>query len=187
MIRYKTKRASPQGSIGWIAQSGESEAKGMRFVIQEHLATRLHWDLRLEMGGVLKSWALPKGPSLDPSEKRLAVQVVDHPLEYAGFEGVIPEGGYGAGVVAVWDRGDYTVSGNGDPEAALKNGKLEFQVRGRILKGGFVLVRFKGEGEHYWMLIKKRDDHAVSSWRLPRALTPEREKELRGNHGSSGT
>lgn len=157
----------------------------MQFVIQEHRAGRLHWDLRLEMGGVLKSWALPKGPTMDPSKKRLAVQVVDHPLEYADFEGVIPEGAFGAGVVAVWDRGDYAPLEGRDPETDLEAGKLEFTARGRILKGGFALVRFRSDEEPYWMLIKKRDVHAVSPWELPRALTPEREKELRAKGGGT--
>ena len=151
----------------------------MRFVVQEHLAGRLHWDLRLEMGGVLKSWALPKGPSMDPSKKRLAVQVVDHPVEYGDFEGVIPDGEFGAGVVAVWDEGRFVASGDGDPEAALEAGKLDFELEGRILKGGFALVRFRGDADSYWMLIKKRDDHALVPWELPRALTPEREQALR--------
>ncbi len=158
----------------------------MRFVIQEHRATRLHWDLRLEMGGTLKSWALPKGPSMDPSQKRLAVQVEDHPIEYADFEGVIPEGNYGAGVVVIWDRGRYEVAAGEDPEAALRAGKLEFEAEGETLRGGFALVRFEGESENYWMLIKKRDDQAVTPWDLPRALTPEREKALRGTNETNG-
>jgi len=151
----------------------------MRFVVQEHLASRLHWDLRLEMGGVLKSWALPRGPSMDPSKKRLAVQVVDHPVEYGDFEGVIPDGEFGAGVVAVWDEGRFIAAGDHDPEAALEAGKLEFELEGSILKGGFALVRFRGEADSYWMLIKKGDAHAVTPWNLPRALTPEREQALR--------
>ncbi|MCF8062953.1 MAG: 3'-phosphoesterase [Deltaproteobacteria bacterium] len=159
----------------------------MRFVVQEHLASRLHWDLRLEMGGVLKSWALPKGPSMDPAEKRLAVQVVDHPLEYGDFEGHIPEGAFGAGVVAVWDEGSFVAAGDRNPESALEAGKLEFELDGRILKGGFVLVRFRGEADNYWMLIKKRDDYAASPWKLPRALTPEREKALRQKSGPGDT
>jgi bifunctional non-homologous end joining protein LigD len=158
----------------------------MRFVVQEHLAGRLHWDLRLEMGGVLKSWALPRGPSMDPAEKRLAVQMVDHPVEYGNFEGFIPEGEFGAGVVAVWDEGRFIPTGSSGAEAALEAGNLEFELEGRILKGGFLLVRFQGDADNHWMLVKKRDLHALSPWELPRALTPEREQELRERGGGDG-
>jgi bifunctional non-homologous end joining protein LigD len=158
----------------------------MRFVVQEHLAGRLHWDLRLEVGGVLKSWAVPRGPSMDPAEKRLAVKMVDHPVEFGDFEGVIPEGEFGAGVVAVWDEGRFLPAGKGGGEAALEAGKLEFELEGRILKGGFLLVRFQGDADDHWMLVKKRDRHALSPWELPRALTPERESELRQRSGGGG-
>ncbi|MBI1849472.1 MAG: DNA ligase D [Planctomycetes bacterium] len=137
----------------------------LRFVIQKHAATRLHYDLRLELDGVLKSWALPKGPSLDPAEKRLAVHVEDHPLEYGTFEGSIPHGEYGAGEVIVWDRGWWEPEG--DPDASYLRGKLEFVLHGEKLKGRWVLVRMHsprnedGRGKKdNWLLIKARDGAA---------------------------
>jgi bifunctional non-homologous end joining protein LigD len=124
------------------------------FVVHKHQARRLHYDFRLEMGSVLKSWAVPKGPSLDPHRKRLAVEVEDHPLEYADFEGIIPEG-YGAGTVMLWDQG--TWAPEGDPQAGYREGKLEFALRGKKLKGGFVLVQMKGNAPSQWLLIKRHD------------------------------
>src|SRR5438876_9724329 len=117
----------------------KASRKGPLYVIQKHAATRLHYDFRLELDGVLKSWAVPKGPSFDPGEKRLAVEVEDHPIEYATFEGSIPEGQYGAGEVIVWDRG--TWSPVGDPHDGLRRGKLEFDLNGEKLQGRWVLVR----------------------------------------------
>jgi bifunctional non-homologous end joining protein LigD len=148
----------------------------MRFVVHEHEARRHHFDFRLEIGGVLKSWAVPKGPSMDPSEKRLAVQVPDHPLSYGDFEGVIPEGQYGAGPVVIWDRGTFEASSD-DPEGDLERGKLSFTLRGRKLKGGFTLVRFKRR-EAEWLLIKQSDGFAERGWRISSALTSARRKKL---------
>ncbi len=133
------------------------------FTVQKHQASRLHYDFRLEVGGVLKSWALPKGPSMDPAMKRLAVQVEDHDLDYAKFEGVIEEGAYGAGPVLVWDCGWFEVdSGIGAAASAaamLKAGTLDLILHGERLKGGFALVRMKGRPKQ-WLLIKRRDDEA---------------------------
>jgi len=127
------------------------------FVIQKHRATALHYDFRLEIGDAMPSWAVPKGPSFDPAQKRLAMQVEDHPLEYAGFEGVIPEGEYGGGTVMIWDEGTYEMLDDVDPAVALKKGELRFTLDGRKLKGRWTLVR---TGPKKWLLIKGRDAHA---------------------------
>ncbi len=130
------------------------------FVVQKHAARRLHWDFRLEHGGVLWSWAVPKGPSMDPRDKRLAVHVEDHPVDYAAFEGTIPAGNYGAGTVEIWDQGHWAPLQDADPAVSLRQGELKFTLQGRRLRGGFVLVRIKGhEGERAenWLLIKERD------------------------------
>jgi bifunctional non-homologous end joining protein LigD len=149
----------------------------MRFVIHEHHSTRLHYDFRLEIAGVLKSWAVPKGPSMNPAEKRLAVRVMDHPLEYAEFEGIIPQGHYGAGPVVIWDSGIFEPEG--DPESALERGKLLFSLKGRKLEGGFSLSWMKGRGTgNDWLLIKKRDEFAREDWKVEEDLTPARKKKL---------
>ncbi len=128
----------------------------MKFVVHEHHATRLHYDFRLEISGVLKSWAVPKGPSMNPSDKRLAVRVDDHPLEYGEFEGIIPVGQYGAGSVLIWDSGEFLPEG--DPEDALKKGRLSFVLEGKKLKGSFSLILMKGRGTGKdWLLIKGQD------------------------------
>jgi bifunctional non-homologous end joining protein LigD len=150
----------------------------MRFLVQEHHARKLHYDFRLEMAGVLKSWALPKGPSLNPADKRLAVMVDDHPLEYFGFEGIIPAGQYGAGAVVVWDQGEYRFPGGEGPLEALEHGKMVIELHGKILKGRFTLVKMKGRGENNWLLIKKQDAYSRTEWTLPRALTKEKEATL---------
>jgi len=133
------------------------------FVVHEHHAKRLHFDLRLEMGGVLKSWAVPKGPSMNPKDKRLAIMVEDHSLDYGGFEGVIPEGMYGAGTVAIWDRGRYDLK-----EGGLKKGRLTIVFYGKKLKGAFALARLRRMSgrENAWLLIKKADEYADSEFKL---------------------
>lgn len=138
------------------------------FVVQEHHARRLHYDFRLELEGVLKSWAVPKGPSLDPSDKRLAVQTEDHPLEYATFHGTIPQGEYGGGEVFIWDHGTWE-SEDEDPIKALEKGHLKFKLSGKKLKGSFVLVRTRykaGENKNNWLLIKHHDEQEVSGYEL---------------------
>ena len=127
---------------------------GRMFVIQKHRATALHYDFRLEADGVLKSWAVPKGPSLDPKVKRLAMQVEDHPVDYAKFEGVIPEGEYGGGTVMVWDYGTYKPENTTNVSEALRKGELKFSLNGKKLKGSWVLVRTR---ERQWLLLKHRD------------------------------
>lgn len=155
-------------------KTGGDTATG-HFVVHEHKASRLHYDFRLEMGGVLKSWAIPKGPSMNPADKRLAVMVADHPLAYVDFEGVIPAGGYGAGPVVVWDQGTYEAVEAGDPAAQLASGRFVFLLQGRKLRGGFTLARFaRGETGKEWLFMKKKDGHADPAWRLESALTPER-------------
>ena len=160
LTRYHQKRrfdvtAEPRGSVGPARDSR------LRFVIQQHDATRMHFDFRLELDGVLKSWAVPKGPSLSPREKRLAVEVEDHPLDYRSFEGNIPEGEYGGGAVIVWDRGTWTPIG--DPHTALEKGRLNFELHGEKVAGQFALVRMRsdrtGGKRSNWLLIKHTDEH----------------------------
>src|SRR5688572_3109191 len=162
---YRAKRSlkrtpEPAGSH---ASSGISGAGGL-FVVHKHAARRLHFDLRLQMNGVLRSWAVPKGPSYDTADKRLAVLVEDHPLEYGDFEGLIPEGNYGAGAVIVWDRGRWVPVG--DPFEGLAKGKLLFELRGLKLHGMWTLVKIK-KAEKEWLLIKERDAFASSAGAMP--------------------
>jgi bifunctional non-homologous end joining protein LigD len=154
----KTPEPGPRG--------GKGHGKPI-FVVQEHHASRLHYDFRLEAGGVLKSWAIPKGPSMDPAEKRLAVRVEDHPLEYAGFAGTIPEGQYGAGEVEIWDRGTYDnlLAERPQPQTVsqgIEAGRLEFTLHGKRLQGDFALIRMRDKkgGKENWLLIKKKDAFA---------------------------
>ena len=164
LTKYNQKRdfkktAEPKGE--------EGHSKGsLRFVVQKHDASSLHYDFRLEMDGVLKSWAVPKGPSLRPADKRLAMMVEDHPYSYRNFEGVIPEGEYGAGTVIVWDEGTYEPANlpgkkRKEQEEALlrqlESGKVGLVLHGQKLKGEFTLIRMKGRGENTWMLLKKND------------------------------
>ena len=153
-----TRTPEPSGSKG-VAQS-----KRLRFVIQKHAARRLHYDLRLELGGVFKSWAVTRGPSLDPTQKRLAVEVEDHPLDYGDFEGTIPRGEYGGGTVQLWDRGYWIPEGDDSPADQIRDGELKFQLAGDRLHGSWVLVRMKtdrfGGKRTNWLLIKHRDEGA---------------------------
>ena len=140
----------------------------LSFVVQRHKATQLHYDFRLELDGVLKSWAVPKGPSLNPKDKRLAMMVEDHPYDYKNFAGEIPKGNYGAGIVEIWDEGTYNDIDNSPKEVAvkklragLKSGDLKFQLFGKKLKGEFALVKLKSKEGNSWLLIKHRDTYAV--------------------------
>src|SRR5579883_3233759 len=161
LAEYKRKRdfsKTPEPAGGGPRSSADRQ---LAFVIQKHAARRLHYDFRLELDGVLMSWAIPKGPSYDPEDKRLAVHVEDHPIEYGGFEGVIPEGEYGGGTVMVWDRGTWAPEVP-DVNAALQKGDLKFSLHGAKLKGSWVLVRTRGFGgrRSSWLLIKHRDQFA---------------------------
>jgi bifunctional non-homologous end joining protein LigD len=166
---YKKKRSfnktpEPEG--------GKSTSKNkLLFVVQKHDASHLHYDFRLEMEGVLKSWAIPKGPSLNPEDKRLAMMVEDHPFDYRTFEGIIPEGNYGAGTVIVWDEGTYEPLENPSTNKKeneknllrqLHAGSLKFVMHGKKLKGEFALVKTAYRGENSWLLIKHRDDYATT-------------------------
>jgi bifunctional non-homologous end joining protein LigD len=165
--------------------SGSSKARpapksNLLYVIQKHQASHLHYDFRLEWRGVLLSWAVPKGPSLDPSVKRLATQVEDHPLDYGAFEGIIPEGEYGGGTVMLWDRGAWTPEVP-DVDAALREGNLKFSLAGKKLRGSWVLVRtksgFGGSKRPGWLLIKHRDRFASSEdvvAKQPRSVASKR-------------
>src|SRR6267154_1714607 len=169
--KYRSKRNADRTPepFGTSSRSLAPAGSGV-FVIQKHAARRLHYDFRLEMEGVLRSWAVPKGVTRDPANKHLAVAVEDHPLEYGDFEGVIPEGNYGAGAVIVWDRGVYSVlEGEADAADAIRKGKVDINLHGFKLNGAFTLVRTGGRNsadpkdKQNWLLIKKRDEHATAS------------------------
>src|SRR5688500_7896601 len=159
--RYQTKRnfkrtPEPRGTP-------RPTKTGHSYVIQKHAARRLHYDFRLELNGVLRSWAVPKGPSLDPKERRLAVHVEDHPLEYGKFEGIIPKGQYGGGAVVLWDRGRWHP--DGDPVEGYRKGKLKFRLEGEKQHGGWTLFRIAGKDEESnenWLLVKQDDEEARS-------------------------
>jgi len=159
---YRRKRDFTRTSepAGEVAAGGD----GARFVVQRHRASRLHYDLRFEIDGVLVSWAVPKGPTLDPTTRRLAMHVEDHPIEYLHFEGVIPAGEYGGGDVIVWDTGTWEPVKTDDPRAAVEAGELHAELHGTKLRGRVVLVRRGDDGADSWMLLHKRDEHAVEGW-----------------------
>ena len=179
LTTYKKKRSftdtpEPEGA------KKQGAPKELSFVIQRHKASRLHYDFRLEMEGVLKSWAVPKGPSMNPGDKRLAMMVEDHPYDYKDFTGIIPEGNYGAGIVEIWDKGTFT---GVNPEheninekqllKSLKDGNLKFALKGKKLKGEFALIKLKNSEDNSWLLIKHRDKYATDDEYDSEELTPK--------------
>jgi bifunctional non-homologous end joining protein LigD len=167
LTAYRSNRvfAKTREPVGRVRRGNRSRI----FVVQKHDASRLHYDFRLAVNGVLASWAVPKGPSMNPADKRLAVRTEDHPLEYAKFEGVIPPGQYGAGTVMVWDLGKYEPLENQPLEEQLVRGKIHIVLLGEKLRGGFTLVQIERRSisfsrSDYWLLIKSRDEYADPSW-----------------------
>jgi bifunctional non-homologous end joining protein LigD len=163
----------------------ERAASGSRFVVQEHHARSLHYDLRLEIDGVMKSWAVPKGPSLNPAHKRLAIQTEDHPLEYRTFEGVIPAGQYGAGVMKIWDSGTFEPEGSLSASEQVKRGELKLVFHGKQLHGSFVLVKMRGKKGNEWLLIKHKDEAADQNWKLKEAIHVPTDDKKGARHASS--
>ena len=191
LTTYKKKRD--------FKKTSEPKAKAKRskhqliFVVQEHSATRLHYDFRLEMEGVLKSWAVPKGPSMNPEDRHLAVHVEDHPYDYKDFEGTIPEGNYGAGNVIVWDTCTYHSIETDDPKESekillkgLEKGHITFILHGKKLKGEFALVEMKGRGEKAWLLIKKGDKFASKTDVLKKNRSVKTRKVLKMRNAPDG-
>jgi bifunctional non-homologous end joining protein LigD len=174
LTEYRRKRdfsKTPEPAGGGVATrrmattqtTPKKRAPKLQFVVQKHAASHLHFDFRLELDGVMKSWAVPKGPSYDPAVRRLAMEVEDHPIEYNTFEGTIPQGEYGGGTVMLWDRGTYEAEDGGGVEAlraGYARGDLKFVLHGKRLRGGWVLVRMKRPGRPQWLLIKHRDELA---------------------------
>ena len=169
LTKYQSKRQFSQTPE---PKGGESGPQKGIFVVQKHAASHLHYDFRLEIGGALASWAVPKGPSMNPKDRRLAMQVEDHPLEYADFAGVIPEGNYGAGTVEIWDRGLFQPLD--DPLQGVILGKLDFLLAGDRLRGGFALIRLPGGKGNNWLVFKKNDSFADPSWTMQTVASVER-------------
>jgi len=181
LTEYRKKRQfdstpEPRGSSAQAREAGGL----LLYVVQKHMSSHLHYDFRLEWRGVLLSWAVPKGPSLDPAVKRLAMQTEDHPVEYADFEGVIPAGQYGAGTVMLWDRGTWEPD-TSDVDASMQKGEIKFTLHGKKLQGSWVLVRTRGFGSNparpTWLLIKHRDQYASASdvtEQEPRSISSQR-------------
>ena len=185
LTEYRKKRdfgrtAEPAGGAGGSAKKKRRSTSTLAFVIQKHAASHLHYDLRLELDGVMKSWAVPKGPAPDPSIKRLAMQVEDHPIEYNTFEGTIPQGEYGGGTVMLWDRGTYEPEKGGGEDGVregYRKGDLKIVFHGKRMKGSWVLVRTRGwggggsGGKPSWLLIKHRDEYAEAGDALVERFT----------------
>lgn len=174
LLLYKSK---PNSTASPKPQGNTMAHKKPIFVIQKHNASHLHYDFRLEIDGVLKSWAIPKGPSTDPQDKRLAIETEDHPMDYANFEGVIPEGSYGAGSVIVWDKGTFENIKEKDGKIiplkqCYKNGQIEVNLHGKKLQGGYALIRTKSDDMKKWLCIKMRDEYADAR-RNPVSSEPE--------------
>ncbi len=183
---YREKRGFARTPLSGSKAPSRGKQKRLRFIVQEHHARRRHWDFRLEMEGVLRSWAIPKGPSMDPAVRRLAVLVEDHPLDYGDFEGVIPEGRYGAGAVMIWDRGTYEIADGADPAEAFRRGKMTFTLYGERLRGAFHLIHLSRAGsEAQWLLSKKQDASAITGWEpgdQRSATTGRTIEEIRQDH-----
>jgi bifunctional non-homologous end joining protein LigD len=183
--RFFDKTTEPKG--------GKSTGKKLSFVVQRHHATQLHYDFRLELDGTLKSWAVPKGPSMNPGDKRLAMMVEDHPIDYQNFEGIIPQGNYGAGVVMIWDHGTYTSLAENRADdvktlrAGLKSGNLKFRLNGEKLKGEFALVKLHGAEDNAWLLIKHNDDFAITKKYSSEDLVPSEIKKMLNNKSGEAT
>jgi bifunctional non-homologous end joining protein LigD len=162
---YKRKRDFRRTPEPEPAEAESTTSHSGRFFVQRHDASHLHYDFRLELGGTLKSWAVPKGPSLDPSKKHFAAMVEDHPLDYGDFEGNIPKGEYGGGSVMLWDRGVFEIIGEEDGLAQIARGDLKFRLHGEKLSGTWAIVFMKGRGKgNEWLIIKKQDEAAQSDW-----------------------
>lgn len=175
--RYRAKRDATRTNEPGVRPQRRSRARARkttpRFVIQKHDASRLHYDFRLEVDGTMRSWAVPKGPSTDPREKRLAVEVEDHPLEYADFEGVIGEGNYGAGAVIVWDEGTYqNLDETRSVAEAIEAGHVKIWLEGEKLRGGWTLQRTHNGAKPQWLMIKRRDEEADAR-RRPQSTQPK--------------